>query len=372
MLDILHIACFPYPSIQGSQVYVRGLLKALAKRGHRVRLLCYQHGTELLDDEYEVIRARGLPGYNNMRAGPDFCKPLLDVFLLKRLLTLRADIIHVHNYEAPIAGLIRQLRGRIPMVYTAHNLMGEELETYFQSGVIRRIASGFGLMLDKAIPRRADAVIAIREDTVETLRDLGCERVRFVPPGVERLQAEPKKNDRPTVVYAGNLDTYQDLELIRTLAQRLPEVSFSMITSSDPTDVRNWGLPNVIIHHTQSFSDVCNGMASADVGILPRKRCSGYPMKVLNYLALGIPVVAWREGCPDLLGVKRVSNGSILDFEKEIRYLIQNPDVRRLRGQAGLNEVLTKYRWESCAIEVEKIYNFIINRSNGRKSWRRK
>ena len=119
---------------------------------------------------------------------------------------------------------------------------------------------------------------------------------------------------------------------------------------------------------TESFSTVCDAIVSADIAILPRTHCSGYPMKVLNYLALGMPVVASYGGCPDLPGVKRVPNGSLMHFEQEIRHLIQHPEIRFEQGQKGKKEVLTKYSWENCAIEVEKIYNFIINRSNGRKS----
>ena len=48
VMHILHVACMPYPSMQGSQVYLRGLMKAQAKR-HNVSLLCYGHGTECTD-----------------------------------------------------------------------------------------------------------------------------------------------------------------------------------------------------------------------------------------------------------------------------------------------------------------------------------
>ena len=72
-LNIVQAAAFPFPSLQGSQVYVRGMSRALGRRGHRVVLACYGHGdTELDDDpEYEIVRTMRVPGYRRMRAGPD-------------------------------------------------------------------------------------------------------------------------------------------------------------------------------------------------------------------------------------------------------------------------------------------------------------
>ena len=57
----------------------------------------------------------------------------LDGWILRKI---RPDIIHVHNYEAPMVAVLgkvlsRDLRG-VPIVYSAHNTMGEELSTYFE------------------------------------------------------------------------------------------------------------------------------------------------------------------------------------------------------------------------------------------------
>ena len=181
-MHVLQVGAFPYPSPQGSQVYVRGIAKGLAARGHRVSVLCYGYGTTLTDDSYEVLRIPNLSGYNNMRAGPDLIKPLLDLGLAYKLSTLRPDIVHVHNYEAPIAEYLAGLRRRLPVVYSAHNLMEEELHTYFKRPMVRKTARKIGRLLDCTIPRRADHCIAIREETVGTLRRLGCRNVSCVSP----------------------------------------------------------------------------------------------------------------------------------------------------------------------------------------------
>ena len=142
-LKILHVATFPYPSTQGSQVYVRSLLKGLSALGHQVSLLCYAHGDEEIqwdDPEIQIHRCKQISDYNNLRAGPDGMKPLLDLLLSLEMMKLQPDIIHVHNYEAPIVSVIGRYHRKIPMVYSAHNTMREELPTYFSHRIQKTIA----------------------------------------------------------------------------------------------------------------------------------------------------------------------------------------------------------------------------------------
>ena len=146
-MHILHVATFPYPSTQGSQVYVRSLLKGLALLGHHVSLLCYAHGdlnVKWDDPEITILRIPHISGYDNLRAGPDGTKILLDLLMSIRMLKEQPDIIHVHNYEAPIVAVIGRYHRKIPMVYSAHNTMEEELPTYFDSTLVKKCAKFFG------------------------------------------------------------------------------------------------------------------------------------------------------------------------------------------------------------------------------------
>ena len=77
-LRIVQAAAFPFPSPQGSQVFVRGMARALARRGHEVTVACYAHGLGTPDPEYRVVRTPAIPGYRNLRACPDLVKPALD------------------------------------------------------------------------------------------------------------------------------------------------------------------------------------------------------------------------------------------------------------------------------------------------------
>lgn len=354
-MKILHVACMPYPSMQGSQVYLRGLLRAQAKN-HDVALLCYGHGMVCEDQEYEIHRIPNLWGYRRLRAGPDIYKPFLDVLIAQSLWRLDADIIHVHNYEAPFAAYLRRIKSTIPIVYTAHNLMEEELDTYYKGYFSKKVSRWVGRLLDTHIPKRADAVIAIREETAETLRSLGCSYVRTIPPGVEPLHAELQDKIKGSVVYAGNVDRYQNLECVHTLARRMPNTLFRIITS-DSSGIDKGNLSNLEIIVVDDFAMVCAQMNRSGVCIVPRKDCSGFPMKLLNALALEIPVVAFSSAVSDIPGVLRCSD--LDEMESALHLLLRDDAYRDQLGKKGKAHVLSEYSWEKRAIEVEKIYNYL-------------
>ncbi len=370
-LRIVQAAAFGFPSMQGSQVYVRGMARALARRGHDVTVACYAHSQGEPDPEYKVVRTPPVPGYARLRAGPDLVKPVLDLALAGVLARLPADIVHVHNYEAPIsAALARPFHGA-PLVYSAHNTMGDELHTYFEGRVARGVARVAGLALDRTVPRLADHALAISPATVPVLRDLGCREVSCAPPGVDPHDLRPAEPlplpPGPWVVYAGNPDRYQDLDVLVDAMRRLPEVGLLMVSASPLDEFECMGLPRLRCIQTDDFEVVRGALAAADLAALPRVVCRGFPIKLLNYLGMGLPTVAARSGSPALPGVVQVADGEPEAMATAIRTLLEAPErLEQLGGEARAH-VLSDCTWDARAQELEAIYRrTIVQRRAGR------
>jgi 1,2-diacylglycerol 3-alpha-glucosyltransferase len=375
-LRIAQVACFPFPSAQGSQVYVHGMSRALARRGHQVTVACYGHGQGEVDPAIRLLRAPSLPGYANLRAGPDPVKPWLDLAMALQL-AQRArdfDVIHAHNYEAPLVGYVARAVSRVPVVYNNHNTLGEELPTYFEGARARRLAGLCGRLLDHSVPRLADASVAISEEAVPLLRSLGCRRVSHVPPGVDpedlvggrrsATRARLGLGERPWVIYAGNPDAYQDLGVLVDAVCRLPELGLLMVSASSleawasrasslPTERKRFVV-------TSSWPEVRDLLAAADLAGLPRRVCSGYPIKLLNYLGMGLPTVACRGSARDIAGVIPVDDGDVEAFAEALQALASDPGRREELGRSARADVLERFTWEACAVRLEQVYGGLL------------
>lgn len=365
----MHVAACPFPSPQGSQTYVRGLARALARRGHEVTVACYGYGLGEEDPEYSLLRAPVLPGQRSFRAGPDAYKPLADLLLAARLRGCRPDVLHAHNYEGPLVAALAQGLHGIPLVYSAHNTMVDELPTYFRTGPSRRAAALIGRGLDLAIPRQADAAIALHPDTVPVLKALGCHRVSLAPPGIDPEDLDPlpplELGRGPFVLYAGNADAYQEIEVLTLAMRAVPEARLLIVSASAAGDFPS--LPaGARFLCTSDFALVRRALSTATLAALPRGPMRGFPMKLLNYLGYGLPTVAAEGGAPDMPGILRFPGGDVAALVAVLRGALSNPSLVRSLGASAREYVLRTHSWEVRARVVEGLYRQLTTRSSDR------
>jgi len=366
-LRIVQAAACAFPSPQGSQVYVRGMARALARRGHDVSVVCYGHGMGAPDADYRVIRTPALLGYDKLRAGPDLVKPVLDLALVWRLLGLHADVVHAHNYEAPLAASLARVWTGTPMVYSAHNTMREELPTYFEGRATQYLLRRVGTLLDRTVPRLADHAIALGPSTVDVLLGLGCREVTCVPPGVEPDDLRPARPARlppgAWVVYAGNPDRYQDLDVLLAAMHRVPEARLLLVSASSLDALGAAAPPGTRCVRTADFEQVRSLLAAADLAALPRSVCSGYPIKLLNYLGMGLPVVAAAGSARCLPGVVVVPDRDPAAMARALRLLLADRPRRIALGRRARGHVLQHCTWGARAAELEIIYRRVLAKS---------
>jgi len=365
-LDILQIAAFPFPSPQGSQVYVRGMLRALGRRGHRVRLLCYAHGQGEIDPEYEVIRAPAVRGYDNLRAGPDRVKPFLDLALVAMAARRPAQIVHAHNYEALLVALLARPGHRAPVVYSAHTALGEELPTYVEGRRAQAVAGWLGARLDRHLPRRAEHSVALSERAQALLFDWGCAEVALLPPGVEPEDVAPcapaaLPPGDPWVIYTGNPDRYQELDVLLAAMAQVPEARLLLVSSS-PLDAFAGALPGDRLRcvTTPDFGEVRSLIAASALGAIPRGTCAGYPIKLLNLLGMGLPTVVCEGSHRDLPGAVQVPNRDPAAMAAAIRRLLANPAERAALGAAAAAHVQARCTWAAQAARLEALYRTLL------------
>ncbi|MCW5891935.1 MAG: glycosyltransferase family 4 protein [bacterium] len=356
----------PYPALRGSQVLVGHLALGLRERGHEVSLVTYG------------ARRGRRPG---LRPG----RVVLDAILVARLwrhVRRRAiDVIHAHNYEAAIAGLIVGRLTGTPVVYHGHSAMAEELPTYVSGRRTRRLLGRLGHLLDTQVPRRADYCIAVTPELGEHLRRggvaqraLACIEPTSVPAEVRKTVPVPRpESGRGLVCYAGNLDGYQNLafllETFRAIRAAEPRARLLLLTHHDARAearrLREGDLlgPGVEIEQARSYDEVRSLLAGADVAVLPRAERSGFPMKLLNYMAAGKAIVACAgsaKGLADGVSGRVVPDGDSAAFAAVVVELLRDPAGRARLGTAARHAVEGPEAWEHVLDRIESIYRTVV------------
>ncbi|TKJ41615.1 hypothetical protein CEE37_03350 [candidate division LCP-89 bacterium B3_LCP] len=383
-LKIAMVAACPFPTSQGSQVLIRELSQALVKRGHDVHVVTYHFGEDQECPDLKIHRIPKLIRYNKFRSGPALRKPILDLLLAWKLNQVVRDekiqIIHCHNYEAPVSALPVRLFRKIPVVYHSHNTMSDEFYTYFRLKFPQKLAKYAAYLMDRFIPRSSDFAIAINRRVAKFLMDMGMppSRVKFIPPGIDYglpvdapdpdLREKYGMGSGPLIVYAGNLDGYQRLDL---LLEALSEVfrenqhaRLIVMSSSDPgpflRDANKNGISEkIVILKDPAFALIREVMALATLAVNPRISWSGYPIKLLNYMAAGLPVVAFEGAAP---AIEDGINGALappLDtraFAYKINNLLRQSHLAAKLGEEAMRTAVYDHDWNEIVEDIEDIY----------------
>jgi glycosyltransferase involved in cell wall biosynthesis len=181
---------------------------------------------------------------------------------------------------------------------------------------------------ERRFAARADLVLASAPALVERMRSVST-NVLYSPNVADTdlfaqaLQAGPVDPavaalGQPLVVFTGAIVTTKlDVPLIAELARARPQWSFALVGPvgvGDPrTDISALrAAPNVHLLGGRSYQELPSVLRAANVGLIPyalnELTGSIFPMKVYEYLAAGLPVVA--TPLPALAGIEAISTAS--------------------------------------------------------------
>jgi len=298
---------------------VVGRLKAFSDIGHRVDLLTYPMGEDVVLPGVRILRIPRLPGVRTVKIGPSFTKIPLDVCLLIKsvvwLCRNRYDLIHTHE-EAGFWGTALSRIFRIPHIYDMHSSLPQQLRN-FQFSDSRLLIAVFQ-RLERWVLTYAHRVITICPDLYEHVRTLlprkGSVLVENVVDygmifGEEDRSAEItrslKLEGRRVVLYTGTFEPYQGLDLLIAGADRvvskIPSTVFLMVgghpgqVASYQKRVSERGLDDQFLFTGQVLpQQVGSYIRCADVLASPRIQGTNTPLKIYAYLRSGVPVVATR------------------------------------------------------------------------------
>jgi glycosyltransferase involved in cell wall biosynthesis len=162
-------------------------------------------------------------------------------------------------------------------------------------------------------------------------------------------------SDRFTCVFVGSYDYAPNREAARRIdeeiAPSLPEVTFLLIgrdpISTNSDNVRELGF-------VDNLSAI---LALSDVALCPLSSGSGTKLKMMDYLAAGLPIVTTPTGATgiDLLdGETALICESTSAFVEAIERLVDSPELRARLAQNAA-ELGESYSWETLLAEYDSI-----------------
>jgi glycosyltransferase involved in cell wall biosynthesis len=389
----------PHNESMGSLVRVRELSNSLMKLGHEVclftpfgermewdpRIKIYPISTlnsSFNRSTYRYLRRilRSPILAKGFLARPEFLERIaahLSAGILRVLKDNSLDLDVIQG-EQEIAALgLLQIRDKIsiPISVDLHNIWAEELA--IQNNLRRDKSTFINLQkLENRIIKNSDMCIVISDamkDYIETTYGDGC-RIEIVPPGSRvRTDEVPGKSGPPRVAFAGLLTHREHVDLfvesMPHIKKTCPDTQFFITGRGEEFyKIRKLCTQIKVDPHFFWFehsSNFYNFLQKCHLGALPSSndisRRIGTPVKLFDYLSVGMPVVAndigsWSE-IISRFKVGILTNEDPSSFSSGILEFLQRGDYIEECGKRGIDLIRTKYNWDNSArllIEAHK------------------
>jgi glycosyltransferase involved in cell wall biosynthesis len=311
---ILLLAPHPFFTDRGTPIAVRGVLEGLAAEGHELTVLTYHQGRDVRIPNCTIHRIPAVVGGGEIRPGFSLRKLVCDGVMLVHCAVLlrrqRFDLIHAVEESAFIAVVMQWLH-RVPFVYDMDSSVAQQMvEKYPALAAVRRLLEA----CERHAVRDSVGVLAVCQALVDTALAHAPGQLVAKLEDVSLLgeSAEGGEDLRetigfrgPIVMYVGNLEPYQGIELLvesfaRALG-RAPAAHLVVIggTEADVQAYRARCRELGVETHAHFLGPRPVGalghyLRQADVLVSPRIRGTNTAMKVYSYLDSGRPLVATR------------------------------------------------------------------------------
>lgn len=318
-MRLLFLGPQPFFRERGTPLRARNILAALGQAGHETDILCYPFGEDITIPDARILRSARVPGIQDVGIGPSRAKLLLDIPYALRAIRLclrrRYNAIQAVEEAGLFAWVPARWRAR-PLIYQMDSWISEQL--VFSGFVTRGPALALARWLERAAMRTAVLVITVGPDHADEVRRLAPDaRVLILPdtapgdrfepdePGAARLRETLGIGAARCIVYTGNFEPYQGVDLLVRAAGHLaaarPDVRI-VLAGGQPAQIA--AMQALAATHGASAACVFAGARSpadmpafltlADALVSPRCRGRNPPMKIYGYMQTGRPLIATR------------------------------------------------------------------------------
>ncbi|NPV06730.1 MAG: glycosyltransferase family 4 protein [Anaerolineae bacterium] len=392
-LRILMIAPTSFFSDTGCHVRILEEARALGVRGHEVSVCTYRKGRD--PGGFPVYRTLPLPWRQHYEVGSSRHKFAYDALLvltvLERALRHRPDVIHAHMHEGALIGSVIGRLLHIPVVFDFQGSASSEMVDHH---FLNPRGPWYRPMvrLERLIDHLPQALVTSTHNAARLLvEDFACDpghitvvqdRVNSRTFHPDVLTPEERRSLRESlsipgdsllVVYLGLLAEHQGTSLLLRAATRVvaevPRAHFLIMGYPGVNEYRAYahslGLAGRVVFTGQlPYDRAPHHLALGDLAVAPKVSATEGAGKLLNYMAMALPVVAFdgpvnREYLGEL-GIYPDAVDEAALSSTLIRVLGDLEGARSL-GQALRQRALERFTWEEGAAAIEAVYERVLS-----------
>jgi len=145
----------------------------------------------------------------------------------------------------------------------------------------------------------------------------------------KEIPADLKNIQRPIAIYVGAIDEWFGVEFLREVAISCKDISFVLIGNPKINLTKLKDLKNIYFLGKKDYKDIPSYIYNSDVGIIPFNINHPVvktvnPIKLYEYMACGLPVVAvkWEE--LELINSPALLSDNVKDFSTNLKIAIKN------------------------------------------------
>lgn len=381
-MNILYVCHrFPFPPQRGGKIRPFNMIKHWHSQGHRltvaspVRSMAEAREGEGIRDyceEYLLERIGPYAANARMLARLPTLEPSsLGYFFspgLKRriervLAAKRFDLIFVHC--SSVAQYVERVTG-IPKVLDFGDMDSQKWLAY---ATARRFPLSMGYFIEGAKLKRAETAMAKRFDLCtcttaaeyETLASYRTGvRLGWFPNGVDAEYFAPAKAayDPDTISFIGRMDYYPNqqavlqfcADVLPLIRERRPQAKLLVVGASPPARIKTLAnAPRVTV--TGSVPDVRPYVWESALTIAPLSIARGTQNKVLESMAMGVPVVASpaaARGVDAVPGEHLLTASDPAQLRDAVLKLMSDAQARARLARAGRERILSHHSWSAA------------------------
>lgn len=378
----------PYPLTSGGHIRLYNFIKELSRK-HEITLICEKRNNQTKKDIDEVKRfckkvitvdrKKQWSIKNILKTGFSFYPFLLvghrnremNRIITDELKENKFDVIHVETFY--VMQNLPQVS--IPTVLVEHNIEYMVYKRY--SNTVSAPLKSF-LMLDIAklkhwenyFWKKATRLVAV-SDTEKRL--MSRSDVSIVPNGVDlqKFQYKPKKSEqKKRILFLGDFKWVQNRDSIQWILKEVwpllsqkKDVILWIVGSSIPDDVKKTISDNILIEENSSESTE-KILGKADVMISPIRVGGGTSYKILESMAVGLPVITTPLGAEGF-GAENseemiISPDDPVIFAKNIERVLDDDDLKNKIIKKARKLIEKKYDWKIISKKLESVYESAI------------